>query len=245
MKKVKKYQGGVPELMTPKMASVKTADVPLVSGTPKQVSVPKPSFSDKAGAFMGNYGGAITSAAGSLMPLLMKKPDPNAKPYKKGTNLIKYQNGIKSLTKEEGKVGKGSEYYTQSKKLTAKEKNEFRKLDAEAKRKGMTFSFKGLKYDPTNSANLKVKPKKVIASTTKNSTVAKTEEKPLIKTKNNQPIVPSNRDSTMGPLKKQEKEITVTAKANPINSTKLGPMVSDKTKNKRIPKESIGTARRK
>lgn len=51
------------------------------------------SFSDKAGAFMGNYGGAITKAAGSLMPLLMKKPDPNAKPYKKGSKLIKYQDG--------------------------------------------------------------------------------------------------------------------------------------------------------
>jgi len=52
-------------------------------------------FSDKASAFMGSNGSAITSAAGSLMPLLMKKPDPNAKPYKKGTNLIKYQQGNK------------------------------------------------------------------------------------------------------------------------------------------------------
>jgi hypothetical protein len=50
-------------------------------------------FANKAGAFMGNYGGAITSAASSLMPLLMKKPDPNAKPYKKGSKLIKYQEG--------------------------------------------------------------------------------------------------------------------------------------------------------
>ena len=104
--------------------------------------------------FMGNYGGAITQAAGTLMPLLMKKPDPNAKPYKKGTNMIKYQTGTKSLTKEEGKVGKGSEYFAQAKKLSAQERAQFRKLDAEAKERGMTFEFKGLKYDPTNPANL-------------------------------------------------------------------------------------------
>jgi len=97
MKKIKKYQGGVPELMTPRMASVKTADVPLVSGTPKQVSIPKPSFMDKAGNFMGNYGGAIAQAAGTLMPLLMKKKDPNEKPYKKGSKLIKYQEGNENL----------------------------------------------------------------------------------------------------------------------------------------------------
>jgi hypothetical protein len=97
MKKIKKYQGGVPELMTPRMASVKTADVPLVSGTPKQVSIPKPSFMDKAGNFMGNYGGAIAQAAGTLMPLLMKKKDPNERPYKKGSKLIKYQEGNEYL----------------------------------------------------------------------------------------------------------------------------------------------------
>ena len=49
----------------------------------------KPSFADKTNSFMGNYGGAIAQAAGNLMPLLMKKPDPNAKPYKNGTNMIK------------------------------------------------------------------------------------------------------------------------------------------------------------
>jgi hypothetical protein len=53
------------------------------------------SFGDKAGAAMGTYGGAIGSAASSLMPLLMKKPDPNAKPYKKGSKLIKYEEGTK------------------------------------------------------------------------------------------------------------------------------------------------------
>jgi hypothetical protein len=45
----------------------------------------------------GNIGGAIGSAASSLMPLLMKKPDPNAKPYKKGSNLVKYQEGNEAL----------------------------------------------------------------------------------------------------------------------------------------------------
>jgi len=43
--------------------------------------------------FMNNYGATIVGAAGTLKPLLMKKPDPNAKPYKKGSKLIKYQEG--------------------------------------------------------------------------------------------------------------------------------------------------------
>lgn len=55
--------------------------------------------------FMGNYGGAISQVAGTLMPLLMKKTDPNDKPYKSGTNmikskkskLIKYQDGNSNL----------------------------------------------------------------------------------------------------------------------------------------------------
>ncbi len=57
----------------------------------------KLSFKDKAGAFMGNYGSAIASAAGSIAPLLMKKPNPNAKPYKKGSKMVKYKNGGKDL----------------------------------------------------------------------------------------------------------------------------------------------------
>jgi hypothetical protein len=61
-----------------------------------------PSFSDKAGAAMGSYGGAITSVAGSLMPLLMKKPKPDDKPYKKGTKLIKYQSGTDTLKGKNG-----------------------------------------------------------------------------------------------------------------------------------------------
>ncbi len=49
----------------------------------------KPSFKENAGNFMGKYGAPIVAAAGTLMPLVMKKPDPNAKPYKSGTNMIK------------------------------------------------------------------------------------------------------------------------------------------------------------
>jgi hypothetical protein len=176
MAKVKKYQwgtfsasGATPQMINPGNAALKqytttsSSSIPdgslPTSGDISQVAYSKdklkgPSFKDKAGAFMGNYGGAITSAAGSLMPLLMKKPDPNAKPYKKGSKLIKYQAGTKSLTKEEGKVGKGSEYFSQAKTLNSQEKTAFRKLDAEAKQKGMTFEYKGLKYDPTNPVNL-------------------------------------------------------------------------------------------
>lgn len=150
---------GLKQMTTTSPSTIPTGSLPTtgnisqVANTQK-AAVKGPSFSDKAGAFMGNYGGAITSAASSLMPLLMKKPDPNAKPYKKGSKLIKYQEGTKSLTKEEGKVAKGSEYFSQAKKLTAQERADFRKLDTEAKQKGMTFEYKGLKYDPTNPVNL-------------------------------------------------------------------------------------------
>lgn len=47
------------------------------------------------GKFMNNYGDPIVGAAGTIMPLLMKKPDSNAKPYKKGSKLIKYDEGNK------------------------------------------------------------------------------------------------------------------------------------------------------
>jgi hypothetical protein len=98
MKKVKKYQGGVPELMTPRMVSVKTADIPLISGTPKQVSVSKPSFMDKAGSFMGSYGDIIGSVGTGIASLINsnKKQDPTGKPYKTGTNMIKYQKGTEA-----------------------------------------------------------------------------------------------------------------------------------------------------
>ena len=47
-----------------------------------------PSFKDKAGAFMNKNAGMITQAAGTIMPLLMKKADANAKPYKTGTKNL-------------------------------------------------------------------------------------------------------------------------------------------------------------
>jgi hypothetical protein len=116
----------------------------------------KPSFMDKAGDFIGNYGNLIGNIGSGVAMLINanKKQDPTGRPYKTGTNMIKYQTGTKSLTKEEGRVGKGSEYFAQAKKLNAQERAQFRKLDAEAKERGMTFEFKGLKYDPTNPANL-------------------------------------------------------------------------------------------
>lgn len=55
-----------------------------------------------AGASMGGYGDKIMGVAGSLMPLLMKKPDPNALPYKKGSKLIKYQDGVDTLRGKNG-----------------------------------------------------------------------------------------------------------------------------------------------
>jgi len=125
MAKVKKYQWGTfsasganPQMVNPGNAALKqytttsSSSIPdgslPTSGDISQVAYSKdklkgPSFKDKAGAFMGNYGGAITQAAGSLMPLLMKKPDPNAKPYKKGTNLIKYQ--AAQVVEPQGEVG--------------------------------------------------------------------------------------------------------------------------------------------
>jgi len=127
-KSIKKYVGGVPELMTPRIASVKTADVPLVSGTPKQVSIaeqPGFSFKDKAGAYMSkafsnpNIGGMASSLGSSIAMLInSNKKDPNpGRPYKNGikdintntmknkksNNLIKYQDGTQSAPAAEKK----------------------------------------------------------------------------------------------------------------------------------------------
>jgi hypothetical protein len=73
MAKVKKYLGGV-------------AGAAAGSGTAGGFA-----------GFMGNYGGAISQVAGAIAPLLMKKPDPNVKPYKSGSKLIKYQAGNKKI----------------------------------------------------------------------------------------------------------------------------------------------------
>ena len=53
---------------------------------------------------MGKYGGPISAVAGTIAPLLMKKPDPNEKPYKKGTkNLNTNMKNKKSLISVESK----------------------------------------------------------------------------------------------------------------------------------------------
>jgi len=52
-------------------------------------------FKDKAGAFMDKNTETISQVAGTLKPLLMKKTDPNARPYKNGSKLIKYDEGNK------------------------------------------------------------------------------------------------------------------------------------------------------
>jgi hypothetical protein len=103
----------------------------------------KPSFSDKAGAAMGNYGGAITQAAGTLMPLLMKKPDPNAKPYKTGTNMIKYQ-GNKLNTKT-----------SKSKFIKYQEGNEYLQSG-----KGMSNVLNAMEENNNNLSNASIKPEK-------------------------------------------------------------------------------------
>lgn len=51
---------------------------------------------DKFTNFMGTHGGKISAIAGTLRPLLKKRQDPNAQPYKKGSKLLKYDKGTKS-----------------------------------------------------------------------------------------------------------------------------------------------------
>jgi|688.fasta_scaffold144305_2 hypothetical protein len=117
MARVKKYQWGTfsasgasPQMVNPGNAALKqytttssstipTGGLPLSGDISSLVSKggPKVPAGGGFGKFMGNYGGAIAQAAGTLMPLLMKKPDPNEKPYKKGSKLIKYQEGNENL----------------------------------------------------------------------------------------------------------------------------------------------------
>jgi hypothetical protein len=117
MTRVKKYEWGTfsasgasPQMVNPGNAALKqytttssstipTGGLPLSGDISSLVSKggPKVPAGGGFGKFMGNYGGAIAQAAGTLMPLLMKKPDPNEKPYKKGSKLIKYQEGNENL----------------------------------------------------------------------------------------------------------------------------------------------------
>lgn len=57
-----------------------------------------PSFMDKAGSFMGSYGDIIGSVGTGIASLINanKKQDPTGRPYKSGTNMIKYQGGTQS-----------------------------------------------------------------------------------------------------------------------------------------------------
>lgn len=118
MAKIKKYQwgtfsasGDIPQMVNPgnealqqytttSSSSIPTGALPT-SGNISQVAYNTTSKVKPKGmgfkGFMGKYGGAISSAASALAPLLMKKPDPNERPYKKGTNLIKYQEGVDNL----------------------------------------------------------------------------------------------------------------------------------------------------
>jgi hypothetical protein len=70
---------------------------PGVEGLLGATGTSAPITFEKANELIGKHGKNIAQAAGSLMPLLMKKPDPNAKPYKKGSKLIKYQIGTEKL----------------------------------------------------------------------------------------------------------------------------------------------------
>ena len=133
MKKgIKKYQwgtfsasGATPQMVNPgnaalqqyTMSSQQTQEMPIFtqsSADPNAMSLSyiktpyvkkRPSFKDKAGSFMGKYGGPISAVAGTIAPLLMKKPDPNEKPYKKGTkNLNTNMKNKKSLIKKSNKI---------------------------------------------------------------------------------------------------------------------------------------------
>jgi len=122
-------------------------------------------FKDKAGAFMDKNGGDITQAAGTIMPLLMKKPDANAKPYKKGSKLIKYDEGSDTLKGKNGApdtlrskaTGSKTPFFSESaeekkpeeKKATIKiaSKKEEKKEDKKTKEnKGLYQGSKGAEY---------------------------------------------------------------------------------------------------
>lgn len=129
MKKIKKYDWGTfsasaetPQMVNPGNAALKqyttTSSSTIPTGAlPASGNISQLINSTKAvpesggfGGFMGKYGSAITQAAGALMPLLMKKRNPNEKPYRKGTKMIKYQGGVDSTILI--KKGKGTPWDT-------------------------------------------------------------------------------------------------------------------------------------
>jgi hypothetical protein len=91
---------GLKQMTTTSPSTIPTGSLPTtgnisqVANTQK-AAVKGPSFGDKAGAFMGNYGGAISSLGTNIAMLINanKKQDPTGRPYKKGSKLIKYQEG--------------------------------------------------------------------------------------------------------------------------------------------------------
>lgn len=114
-------------------STIPTGSLPL-SGSIADLNKPaakKLSFKDKAGSFMGKYGGPISAVAGTIAPLLMKKPDPNEKPYKKGTknlntnmknkkSLIKYQDGVEEMSLKEQETTFPEDLVSNKDKLVAK-----------------------------------------------------------------------------------------------------------------------------
>ena len=197
----------------------------------------------KGGGMEGMDIGGMASSLGHSIAMLInanKKQDPTGRPYKKGTNMIKYQTGIKSLTKKEGKVGKGSEYFAQAKKLSAQEKAAFRKLDAEAKEKGMTFEFKGLKYDPTNPVNLSSPPKSNVGITYSPKPTQIKSAKSVSKSDNVKPLVKMKEDVNL-PENKPTKTIykSDTIIKNKLTEPKKDTTLNIKYKGKMLPEVII------
>ena len=106
----------------------------------------KPSFGDKAKDFLSNpdLGGIASSIGGSLAMMINanKKKDPNPEvPYKKGTNMIKYQ-GNKSNTKT-----------SKSKFIKYQEGNEYLQSG-----KGMNNVLNAMQENNNNLSNASIKP---------------------------------------------------------------------------------------
>lgn len=72
--------------------------------------------------------------------------------------------------------------------------------------------------------------------------IEKPKNKEVVKNTNTSNV---KRDTTMGPLIPQRKEVVVEAKRNPISALRLGPMIfnTDKNRETRMPKATIGVGR--
>jgi hypothetical protein len=94
---------------TTSSSSIPDGSLPT-SGDISQVAYSKdklkgPSFKNKAGAFMGNYGGSISSLGTSIAMLINanKKQDPTGRPYKTGTKNL--NTNMKKIKYQEGTMG--------------------------------------------------------------------------------------------------------------------------------------------